>query len=132
MKRKKEVPHPVFGTRSFGQRAADNLTKWAGSWTFIISFLIFIALWMCANVYFFIQYKLGKPWDPYPFILLNLVLSCLAAFQAPVILMSQNRETQRDRMKVEHDYIINKKAEREIEQVQEQLKRIERKLNERK
>ena len=65
---------------------------------------------MSLNVYFFIEYKIGEPWDPYPFILLNLVLSCLAAIQAPIILMSQNRTAQRDRLKAEFDYRINKKA----------------------
>jgi len=107
--------------KTFGQKAADGLTKWAGSWTFIISFLIFIGLWMFANVYFFIQYKVGEPWDPYPFILLNLVLSCLAAIQAPIILMSQNRQIQRDRYKLEYDYKINKKAEEEIREIREIL-----------
>ena len=68
--------------RTFGQRAADNLAKWAGSWTFILFFFIFLVLWMCANIYMWVN-----EWDPYPFILLNLILSCLAAVQAPVILM---------------------------------------------
>lgn len=121
----KEHHHnPIFGIpRTFGQKAADGLTKWAGSWTFIITFLVIIALWMYFNVQIMIQYHLGKPWDPYPFILLNLVLSCLAAIQAPIILMSQNREAQRDRIKAEHDYQINKKAEKEIEEIKKLLMR---------
>ena len=121
---KKDINIPIFGSpRTFGQRASDGLTKAAGSWVFIISFLIFIALWMYVNINFLIQYKLGTPWDPYPFILLNLVLSCLAAIQAPVILMSQNRQTQRDRIKSENDYRINKKAEKEIQEIKALLLR---------
>ncbi len=109
--------------RTFGERAADNLSKWAGSWGFIITFLVFLLLWMAVNVYGWIQ-----TWDPYPFILLNLVLSCLAAIQAPVILMSQNRQGQKDRQKSEYDYAVNRKAEREIESIQKQLNRIEKRL----
>ncbi|GAI69179.1 unnamed protein product, partial [marine sediment metagenome] len=92
-------------------------TKWAGSWTFILSFFVFIAIWMSLNIYLLIEYKIGKPWDPYPFILLNLVLSCLAAIQAPIILMSQNRTTQRDRLKAEFDYRVNKKTEKEVREI---------------
>ena len=76
----KNILHP----QTFGQRAADAIAKWAGSWVFIIGFIVFLILWMCVNVYAWMNV-----WDPYPFILLNLVLSCLAALQAPVILMSQ-------------------------------------------
>ena len=114
----KLIKYSLFRSpRTLGQKAADKLTKWAGSWTFIIAFLIFIGLWMFFNINILIQYNLGKPWDPYPFILLNLVLSCLAAIQAPVILMSQNRAAQRDRFKMEYDYRINKKAEKEIREI---------------
>jgi len=107
--------------KTFGQKAADWITKWAGSWTFILSFFIFLTIWIILNFYFLIEYKIGKPWDPYPFILLNLVLSCLAAIQAPVILMSQNRTSQRDRLKAEFDYRINKKAEKEIREIKNLL-----------
>ena len=107
--------------KTFGQRAADWITKWAGSWTFILSFFVFLAIWIILNIYFLMEYKIGKPWDPYPFILLNLVLSCLAAIQAPVILMSQNRTSQRDRLKAEFDYRINKKAEKEIREIRNLL-----------
>lgn len=118
-----------YGHRlTIGQKAADNLTKWAGSWVFIICFFSFIGIWVMLNVYIFIEYEIGKPWDPYPFILLNLTLSCLAAIQAPVILMSQNREMQRDRLRVEYDYQVNRKAEREIEEIQKQLDRIEKRI----
>jgi uncharacterized membrane protein len=108
---------------TIGQKAADWITKWAGSWYFIISFLIFLGLWMTVNTTWII---FGKAWDIYPFILLNLVLSCLAALQAPVILMSQNRGVERDRQRAEYDYAVNRRAEREILQLQKQLNRIER------
>ena len=114
---------PIHGKRSFGQKAADNLTKYAGSWTFILSFIVFLGLWILVNIYAWIS-----AWDPYPFILLNLVLSCVAALQAPIILMSQNRQSEKDRQKAEYDYAVNRKAEREIEQIQTQLNRIEKKL----
>ncbi len=124
----KELHIPTLNVpRTFGQKASDKLTKVAGSWGFIISFLIFIGLWMYFNVHILIQYHLGNPWDPYPFILLNLVLSCLAAIQAPIILMSQNRQTQRDRIKAQHDYHINKKAEEEIREIKNLLLRKKRK-----
>ena len=105
---------------TIGQRAADKLTYWAGSWEFIGGVLIFILVWMAINVVgVFILL-----WDPYPFILLNLILSCLAAMQAPVILMSQNRQAERDRMKAERDHAINTKAEKEIENMQVDLDEI--------
>ena len=109
--------------RTTGQKAADALTKWAGSWTFIILFFTFLLIWIFINGYFLIQYQSGKPWDPYPFILLNLALSCLAAIQAPVILMSQNRQVQRDRAKAEFDYAVNRKAEKEIREIKNLLMR---------
>ena len=115
---------PSYGhKRTFGQKAADALAKWAGSWTFIISFFIFLFLWIAANIYMWVQ-----EWDPYPFILLNLVLSCLAAIQAPVILMSQNRAAQRDRIKAEHDYGINRKAEKEIREIRKTVNRLAKKF----
>lgn len=98
--------------RSFGERAADALAMWAGSWVFIIGFFVFLGIWMVVNVYAWV----GE-WDPYPFILLNLVLSCIAALQAPVILMSQNRQAQKDRVKMEYDYKVNRKAERMVEEI---------------
>ena len=107
--------------RTFGQKASDFLTKWAGSWYFILGFFLFIVVWMLINVYFWSKYQIGDPFDPYPFILLNLVLSCVAAIQAPIILMSQNRAAQRDRLKAEFDYRINKRAEEEIRQIRNLL-----------
>jgi len=121
------ITHPNKLPTTFGQRAADKLTKLAGSWAFIFSFLIILVLWVLTNIYAWIN-----SWDPYPFILLNLILSCIAAIQAPIILMSQNRESQKDRQKAEYDYQVNIKAEKEIEQIQRQLSRIEEKLNKRK
>ena len=98
--------------KTFGQKASDKLSKWAGSWTFILSFFVFLGLWMVSNVLMWV-----REWDPYPFILLNLVLSCLAAIQAPIILMSQNRTAQRDRLKAEFDYKVNRTAEKEIREI---------------
>ena len=112
-----------FKPSTFGEKAADKLSSWAGSWSFIILFLVFIGLWMFVNVMVYVQ-----EWDPYPFILLNLVLSCLAALQAPVILMSQNRQSQKDRQKFDYDYLVNRRTERKIEVVQKQLNRMERNL----
>jgi len=108
---------------TFGQKTSDWLTKWAGSWFFIIGFLILIIIWMTLNILMLINH-----WDPYPFILLNLVLSCLAAIQAPVILMSQNRQGQKDRLRSEYDYSVNRKAEKEIQEIKTQLNKIERKI----
>jgi uncharacterized membrane protein len=92
--------------RTVGQRMADNLSRAAGSWRFIITFLVVLAIWVAVNVVAGLRH-----WDPYPFILLNLLLSCVAAIQAPIILMSQNREEARDRMRAEADYEVNLKAE---------------------
>lgn len=124
MKKEVKENHPLLSEKlSFGQKAADHLTSRMGSWYFIITFLIFMALWISINIF---AWRSG--WDPYPFILLNLVLSCLAAVQAPIILMSQNRENQKDRVRAEYDYHVNRKAEREIQEIKKQLDRIERKL----
>ncbi len=90
---------------SVGEVVADNVAKFGGSWSFIISFMMMSALWMLYNTVSFIKF------DPYPFILLNLVLSCLAAIQAPIILMSQNRQEARDRKRAQNDYLVNLKSE---------------------
>lgn len=123
-KYKNGVLKHLISPQTFGQRAADNISKWAGSWTFILSFLVILTLWMFLNT---TMVLFGK-WDLYPFILLNLVLSCIAALQAPVILMSQNRQSQKDRIKAEYDARINRKAERGIEQVLRELDNIKRRL----
>jgi len=116
--------HPIFKVpKTVGQKAADWLTKWAGSWIFIILFFIFLGLWVSSSGFLFLKYIKGDFADPYPFILLNLILSCLAAIQAPVILMSQNRSAQRDRLRAEYDYAVNRKAEREIQEIKKLLMR---------
>ena len=102
---------------TFGQRLADRVAAFGGSWTFIITFFSFILLWMLVNIWFLAT----KPFDPFPFILLNLILSCLAAIQAPIIMMSQNRQEQKDRQRGEHDYKINLKAELEIKLLSEKI-----------
>lgn len=116
--------NPIFRIpKTFGQKASDLIAKWAGSWTFIIAFFVFIGLWMSTNGYFLLRYVKDGVIDPFPFILLNLALSCLAAIQAPVILMSQNRQIQRDRTKAEFDYRINRKSEKEIREIKNLLLR---------
>lgn len=99
-------------TLTFGQRLADKIAIFGGSWTFILLFLSSLAFWIALNT--FVLTRLGKPFDPYPFIFLNLILSMLAALQAPVIMMSQNRYAAKDRVAAEHDYEVNLKAELEI------------------
>ena len=121
--------HPLYEVpKTMGERASDSITKWAGSWTFIILFFVFLGIWMATNGLFILKYTQGNLVDPYPFILLNLALSCLAAIQAPIILMSQNREAKKDRLRSQYDYAVNRKAEKEIKEIQEQLDRIEKKL----
>jgi uncharacterized membrane protein len=104
-------------TRTFGQVIADKVASFGGSWTFIISFFIFITIWIASNVFLL----LNKGFDPYPFILLNLILSCIAALQAPVIMMSQNRQEEKDRERAKKDYMINLKSELEIRMLDEKL-----------
>jgi uncharacterized membrane protein len=105
------------GPMTFGQRIADKIATFGGSWTFILSFLFFILLWIGANIYIL----MNKGFDPYPFILLNLILSCLAALQAPVIMMSQNRQEEKDRIRSKNDYMINLKAELELRVLHEKM-----------
>ncbi len=111
--------------RTFGQRLADRLTSVIGSWPFMIIQSSFLLAWMAVNVYLVISYKAHHgnltAWDPYPFILLNLVLSFQAAYTGPIVMMSQNREEQKDRLQAQNDYEINKKAELEIELITKQL-----------
>ncbi len=102
---------------SLGERLADRIADFGGSWTFILLFGGVILVWVLINTIFL----LGRPFDPYPFILLNLFLSCLAAVQAPVIMMSQNRQEARDRLRSENDYRVNLKAELEIRHLHEKL-----------
>jgi len=100
-----------------GQRIADKVASFGGSWTFIISFGFFIFIWISINIYWLVN----KGFDPYPFILLNLILSCLAALQAPVIMMSQNRQEEKDRDRAKKDYMINLKSELEIRTLHEKI-----------
>ncbi|MFM8750858.1 DUF1003 domain-containing protein [Rhabdaerophilum sp.] len=103
---------------TIGQRLADQVAYWGGSWPFIFGFGALMAIWMGANVV-----AASQAFDPYPFILLNLVLSTLAAIQAPIIMMSQNRQASRDRLQALHDYEVNLKAELEIMALHEKLDR---------
>lgn len=101
---------------TFGQRASDKLAEFAGSWFFIIAFTLFLIIWVLINAYF-----LKNPFDPYPFIMLNLVLSCVAAIQAPLIMMSQKRQEQKDRERAEDDFKINLKCEIILENLHRKL-----------
>ncbi len=109
--------HPPAETLSKGQLVSDRVARFGGSWTFIISFLLVLAAWITYNV----LAPQGKNFDPYPFILMNLILSCIAALQAPIIMMSQNRVEEKDRKRAENDYMINLKAELEIRSLHQKL-----------
>lgn len=105
---------------SVGDRLSDDIAKFGGSWKFIILFSSIIVAWIFLNVFILVT----NPFDPYPFILLNLLLSCLAALQAPIIMMSQNRQEDKDRKRAEHDYQINMKAELEIRTQNEKIEQL--------
>ncbi len=102
---------------TLGERLSDRIAEFGGSWTFITCFFLFLLIWMAINVFVLTQ----KPFDPYPFILLNLLLSCIAAIQAPIIMMSQNRQEKKDRIRAEQDYKVNLKAELEIQLLNEKI-----------
>lgn len=102
---------------TIGQQLADQVASFGGSWSFILCFGLFMFLWISSNVYLFYN----KGFDPYPFILLNLILSCLAALQAPIIMMSQNRQEEKDRIRGKKDYMINLKSELEIRMLHEKV-----------
>ncbi|MCB0655117.1 MAG: DUF1003 domain-containing protein [Saprospiraceae bacterium] len=108
--------NPPVETFSRGQRVADKVATFGGSWTFITTFLIILITWIVINIIL-----ATKAFDPYPFILLNLVLSCIAAIQAPVIMMSQNRKEEKDRQRAENDYLVNLKAEIEVRNLHQKL-----------
>ena len=111
-------PEALLAERAtVGDRVADRIAAFGGSWTFIISFIVVLVGWMVLNV----TGLMFRPFDVYPFILLNLVLSCIAALQAPVIMMSQRRQESRDRLRAENDYKVNLKAELEIRQLHEKI-----------
>ncbi|MFV0243426.1 MAG: DUF1003 domain-containing protein [Qingshengfaniella sp.] len=115
------VSQPIEETYSegagLGDRVADRVASFGGSWTFILGFLSVLVIWMGVNALHVLQ----RPFDPYPFILLNLMLSSLAAFQAPIIMMSQRRQEEKDRLRAENDYRVNLKAELEIRQLHEKI-----------
>ena len=113
-------PSAVDDDRTFGERVADGVARLGGSWTFIGLFLVFLGAWVTTNVWLL----RAHPFDPYPFIFLNLLLSMLAALQAPVIMMSQNRQAARDRAAAEHDYAVNLKAELEIMALHDKLDQL--------
>jgi uncharacterized membrane protein len=104
--------------RTFGQRVADGIARFGGSWPFILLFLGFLATWIAFNT---IMFRNGEAPDPYPYILLNLMLSMIAALQAPIIMMSQNRQAMRDRAAAENDYAVNLRAEVEIRELHNKL-----------
>ena len=129
MKKEGVHKHPINRHNwSVGQKIADKLATFSGSWGFILFLIFFIIIWVIFNVYEILKMTGGGTFDPYPFIFLNLVIGIVTATISPIILMAQNRAGQRDRIRAEYDYEINKKAEREIEEIKKQLDRIERKL----
>ena len=107
-------------TSTLGQRLSDRIAGGMGSWKFIIWQTIIVLIWMGLNIIAFVRH-----WDPYPFILLNLIFSTQAAYAAPIIMMSQNRQSQRDRIQADSDYLTNLEAKKEIEALQIQLNKIE-------
>lgn len=100
-----------------GQAISDKVAKFGGSWKFIIIFAVILTLWIIFNSVMMVKFR----FDPYPFILMNLILSCIAALQAPIIMMSQNRQEEKDRMRSENDYLINLKAEMQIRSLQQKM-----------
>ena len=113
----KDVDASYDTKTSLGEKLSDKIARFGGSWPFIIIFLTFIVVWMITNIIILAN----RSFDPYPFILLNLVLSCIAAIQAPVIMMSQNRQESKDRVRSMHDYQINLKAEVEIRRLHDKI-----------
>ena len=113
-----DVDKQSDANRTIGDRIADKLTEIAGSWTFIIGIIIFLLLWIILNIYIL------ENADPYPFILLNLLLSCVAALQAPIIMMSQNREAKNDRLRSSNDYKTDLKSELILEELHIEIKRL--------
>jgi uncharacterized membrane protein len=111
-------------TLTLGDRLADDVARFGGSWRFIIAFGTVLVVWVAVNIALF-----TRAWDPYPFILLNLFLSMLAAVQAPIIMMSQNRQDAKDRVRSELDFAVNRKAETEITQLAAKLNRFEERLD---
>jgi uncharacterized membrane protein len=115
----RNINHSHKGALSLGDKISDKMADVAGSWAFIISFCSVLFFWIILNAVL-----LFKPFDPYPFILLNLVLSCIAALQAPVIMMSQNRQEKKDRIRAENDYRVNLKSELIVVDLHAKLDRL--------
>jgi uncharacterized membrane protein len=109
--------HPTDEVLTPGQSLADKVARFGGSWTFIIAFLLVLFVWIAFNA----MARYNLIFDPYPFILMNLILSCIAALQAPVIMMSQNRQEEKDRQRAQNDYIINLKAELEVRSLHKKM-----------
>ena len=118
-----DVDKQEDATRTFGDKLADKLTKIAGSWKFIIGMIIFLLSWILLNL-FVIDNA-----DPYPFILLNLILSCIAALQAPIIMMSQNREAKKDSLRSSNDYKTDLKSELILEELHNEIKKLKQVMN---
>jgi len=116
----RNVAHDLSEEMTFGQKLADKVAAFGGSWTFISIFAAVLVVWILLNSFILIRFN-NASFDPYPYILLNLFLSMLAAIQAPIILMSQNRQAYKDRMSAEHDYEVNLKAELEILTLHEKI-----------
>lgn len=122
-----EKRYPIKHRTTLGQRYADRMTTLIGSWTFIFIVVTYIIIWMALNLWL-----IAVHWDPYPFIVLNLTLSCLAALQAPVILMSQNRQTERDRIGQARDYMVDRESEKRLETIQREIAEMKAMLSEKK
>lgn len=112
------------GHRTLGERVADGVTASVGSWPFIITQTLLLGVWLVANAFLIRDWLGGRPFDPYPFILLNLVLSFQAAYTGPVVMMSQNRQAAKDRDEAEHDYDVNREALERLGRLEEQQTRI--------
>ena len=113
-------------SRSFGDRIADQVASFGGSWTFILIAMAVLMLWICLNTVILTR---AEAFDPYPYVFLNLILSMLAALQAPIIMMSQNRQAEKDRLAAEQDYDVNLRAEVEVVEIRTMLERIEKSLH---
>jgi len=119
MEEKKSLKEIYQKFSQASQKTSDMIAVFVGSWWFVLFFALLVIVWISVNSYFLLVH-----FDPYPFILLNLTLSCLAAVQAPLIMMSQNREMERDRKKVEIDFLVNQRAEKKIEEIEEDINEI--------
>jgi uncharacterized membrane protein len=111
------LKNPPLEILSRGQKISDKVARFGGSWKFIVAFAVVLILWILFNSLALTAFR----FDPYPFILMNLILSCIAALQAPIIMMSQNRQEEKDRMRAENDYMVNLKAELEVRSLHEKM-----------